>query len=177
MRAAKEPSTELDPRYSSEDAAPTSWAEARDRLAAAEIFWLATVRPEGRPHVTPLIAVWHDGALYFSTGPEERKARNLAANPYCTLTTGSNALGEGMDLVVEGRAAEVHDDARLRQLAEAHEAKYGADWHYDVRDGDFWHRVGGRATVYEVAPVTAYGFARGARYAQTRWRFERGGAG
>ncbi|MEV0603567.1 pyridoxamine 5'-phosphate oxidase family protein [Streptomyces sp. NPDC050315] len=174
--AAKEPLTELDPRYSVKDAAPTSWAEARDRLAAAEIFWLSTVRPEGRPHVTPLIAVWLDDALYFSTGPEERKARNLAANPCCTLTTGSNALNEGLDLVVEGEAVEVHDEALLRRLADAHETKYGSDWHYEVRDGAFFHEAGGRATVYEVAPVTAYGFAKGA-YSQTRWRFERGGAG
>jgi hypothetical protein len=54
----------------------------------------STVRPDGRPHVTPLIAVWHAGALWFATGPEERKARNLAENPSCVLTPGRSDLVE-----------------------------------------------------------------------------------
>ena len=71
------PVTELHPQFSSPDASPTPWAEARQRLEAAEIYWLTTVRPDGRPHVTPLLAIWHEGALYFSTGVDERKAKNL----------------------------------------------------------------------------------------------------
>ncbi len=46
-------------------------------LEASEIFWLSTVRRDGRPHVTPLPAMWLDGALHFCTGPEEQKAKNL----------------------------------------------------------------------------------------------------
>ena len=53
------------------------------------------MRQDGRPHVTPLIAVWLEHALYFCTGPDERKARNLAWNSYYVVTTGSNALGKG----------------------------------------------------------------------------------
>ncbi len=71
----------------------------------AKVFWISTVHPDGRPHVTPLIAVLSDGALYFCTGPRERKAENLALNPHCVLTTGCNSLDEGVDLVVEGHAA------------------------------------------------------------------------
>jgi nitroimidazol reductase NimA-like FMN-containing flavoprotein (pyridoxamine 5'-phosphate oxidase superfamily) len=82
------PSTQVDQRYSTPDAAATPWGEARARLEGAEVYWLTTVRPGGRPHVTPLIAVWVDEALWFCTGPEERKARNLAANTGCVLTTG-----------------------------------------------------------------------------------------
>ena len=78
MDTAREPTTELDPRYSSEGASPLPWAEGRRRIEEAGIFWIATVRPDGRPHVTPLISVWLDGAAYFCTGPQERKARNLA---------------------------------------------------------------------------------------------------
>jgi hypothetical protein len=70
---ATEPATALDSRYSVEDAVPTGWPEARNRLEQAEVFWLSTVRPDGRPHVTPLIAVWADDALHFCTGPDEAK--------------------------------------------------------------------------------------------------------
>lgn len=56
-------------------ASPTGWAEARGELAAALVYWLSTVRPDGRPHITPLIGVWQDGALYFCTDPEERKVK------------------------------------------------------------------------------------------------------
>jgi nitroimidazol reductase NimA-like FMN-containing flavoprotein (pyridoxamine 5'-phosphate oxidase superfamily) len=87
-----EPRPELQQRFSDDGASATPWADVQDRLAAAEIWWLSTVRPDGRPHVTPLIAVWHDGAMYFCTGPDERKALNLAENPHCVLTTGNNDL-------------------------------------------------------------------------------------
>lgn len=93
---AKQPTTELDARYSSalnprpgaSDVTATDWSEAERQLGAAEIFWLSTVRPDGRLHVTPVIAAWHDGVMYFSTGPEEQKAKNLAHDGHCALTTG-----------------------------------------------------------------------------------------
>ena len=170
--ARSEPVTELDARFSSESATPTGWSQARKGLEGAEVYWLSTVRPDGRPHVTPLIAVWHDGALSFCTGATERKAKNLEHNPHVILTTGSNALGEGLDLVVEGDARRITDDARLHALADAYESKYGEDWHFDVRDGTF-HQGDIEALVYEVAPTTAFGFGRGERYSQTRWRFEK----
>lgn len=67
------------------------------------MYWLSIVHPEGRPHVTPIAGVWLDDALCFSTGQEERKARNLALNTACVVTTGCNVL-DGMDVVVEGEA-------------------------------------------------------------------------
>lgn len=63
------------------------------------------VRPDGRPHFSTLLGVWLDGALYSCAGPGERKAKNLAQNPHCILTTGRNDLADGVDLVVEGDAA------------------------------------------------------------------------
>lgn len=164
-----EPVTELDARYSSPGARPTSWAEGRGVLETARVYWLSTVRPEGRPHVTPLLAVWADGALHFCTGATERKARNLAHHPEVVLTTGQNDLDRGLDLVVEGNAVRVNDDAPLRRLAGAYEDKYGSGWHFEVRDGAF-HGGGGAALVYRVAPATAFGFRKG-EYSQTRWRF------
>jgi hypothetical protein len=168
---SREPVTELDPRYSSEGAPPTEWAEAREHLAAAEVFWVSTVRPDGRPHVTPLLAVWLDDALHFTSGPEERKVRNLVQNPRCVLTTGCNTFQEGLDLVVEGDAVQVREDAVLRRVARVYESKYGAGWRFDVRNGAFHHPEGGQALVYELAPSTAFGFRKG-EYSQTRWRFE-----
>jgi nitroimidazol reductase NimA-like FMN-containing flavoprotein (pyridoxamine 5'-phosphate oxidase superfamily) len=167
-----EPRTELDARYSDPKATATPWAEAVERLTAAELFWLSTVRPDGRPHVTPLLAVWLDDALHFCTGPDERKSRNLVANRHCVLTTGANALHEGFDLVVEGDAVPVRDEARLRRLATAYEAKYGAEWHFEVVDGAFEEPAEGhRAEVFGVAPTTVFGFGKGV-YSQTRWRFD-----
>src|SRR5262249_48101044 len=64
--AAREPITTVDPDFSSKD--------ARTRLGAAEVFWISTVGRDGRPHGTPLIAVWLDDALFFTTGESERKA-------------------------------------------------------------------------------------------------------
>ena len=167
---AQDPVTELDPRYSDDAATQTVWAEARRRLQDAELFWVTTVRPDGRPHTTPLIAVWLDGALYFTTGPTEQKAKNIAQNRHCILMTGCNALKEGVDLVVEGDAVKVSDDDKLVRIADAYVAKYGEEWRFEVRDGAFHHGPG-TAWVFEVAPSTAYGFAKG-DYSHTRWRFE-----
>lgn len=169
--AATEPVTELDARYSSGRATPTAWGDAQRQLQDAEVSWLSTVRPDGRPHVTPLLSVWLDGAPHFCTGAGEQKAKNLEKNPHCILTTGCNALREGLDLVVEGDAVRVSDDATLQPLADAWESKYGSDWHFDVRDGVFFGE-GGEAVVYRIEPSTAYGFGREGEYSQTRWRFD-----
>jgi nitroimidazol reductase NimA-like FMN-containing flavoprotein (pyridoxamine 5'-phosphate oxidase superfamily) len=163
------PTTDLDARYSDPEADPVAWDTAWERLTQAELFWLTTVRPDGGPHVTPLIAVWFDGAGYFCTGPEERKAKNLDTNSQVVLTTGTNTLREGLDLVVEGDAVVVRDPDRLKRVADAYFEKYGSDWRFQVTDGGFVHEAG-RAHVYEVRPVTVYGFAKGT-YGQTRWRF------
>lgn len=164
-----EPVAVLDRRFSAPEAAPTPWSTARERLEQAEVFWLSTVRPDGRPHVTPLIALWHNDALYFCTGPTERKAKNLAGNTRCVLTTGTNTLNTGLDVVVEGEATIIHDEPRLRALADAYEVKYGPEWHFDVRDGAF-QGDGGEALVYRVAPSAVFAFAKG-EYSQTRWDF------
>jgi nitroimidazol reductase NimA-like FMN-containing flavoprotein (pyridoxamine 5'-phosphate oxidase superfamily) len=78
--AEREPVAELG-AFSSPGAVSPGWARARGDLQYAQVYWLSSVRPGGRPHVTPLLGVWLDGALYFCTGPTERKARNLAQNP------------------------------------------------------------------------------------------------
>jgi nitroimidazol reductase NimA-like FMN-containing flavoprotein (pyridoxamine 5'-phosphate oxidase superfamily) len=169
--AVSNPVAELDPAFSSDDATPTQWTEGRGHLEQAELYWLSTVRPDGRPHVTPLVAVWLDGALYFCTGAEERKAKNLAHNTHCVITTGCNTIDEGLDLVVEGDAVRVSDDATLQRVADTYDSKYGPPFHFTVRDGGFLNDEGGAALVYEVSPMTAFGFGKGESFSQTRWRF------
>lgn len=167
--SADKPTTQFHPAFSSPQAAAIPWEQAQAALEGAEIFWIATVRPEGRPHVTPLIAVWQGGALYFCSGASERKAKNLAENPNCTLTTGCNFLNQGLDLVVEGRAEPVSEKNLLQALAEAYDQKY--DWHYEVQEGMFVS-AGRPARVYEVRPKVVFGFGRDGGFSQTSYRFE-----
>jgi nitroimidazol reductase NimA-like FMN-containing flavoprotein (pyridoxamine 5'-phosphate oxidase superfamily) len=77
----------LDTRFS-EATEAVGWRQVSDVLAAAELYWLTTVRKDGRPHVTPLIGAWVDDGLVFCTGPEEQKAQNLAASTAVAVTTG-----------------------------------------------------------------------------------------
>ena len=166
----KEPVAELHEQFSSDGATVTPWADAQQHLETAEVFWLSTVRPDGRPHVTPMVAVWLEGALYFSTGPTERKAQNLAKNAHCIITTGCNALSEGLDLVVEGDAVVLRDVATLQRVADKYAAKYDAPFRFTVRDFAFYGE-GGEALVYRVTPTRAFGYGRGERFSATRWLF------
>ena len=98
----KQPVTELDTRFSDQDAFATDWEETRRVLENADLFWISTVRVDGRPHVTPLVAVWLDDVIYFATGPGEQKAVNLRTNRNVILTTGCSDWERGLDVVVEG---------------------------------------------------------------------------
>lgn len=164
------PVTTLDQRYSGQAAEATGWAETRRVLAEAELFWLTTVRADGRPHVTPLVAVWLDEALHFSTGPTEQKARNLAASPHVILTTGCNGWQSGLDVVLEGDAVQVSDEARLRRLAKAWTAKWDGSWQYEVRGGSF-QMEGSPVLVFAVAPVKVLAFGKGQPFSHTTHRF------
>jgi nitroimidazol reductase NimA-like FMN-containing flavoprotein (pyridoxamine 5'-phosphate oxidase superfamily) len=169
---AEMPVTELHAEFSSPGATPTGWVEGRRQIDEAEVFWLSTVRPDGRPHVTPLLAVWHADAMYFCTGPGERKAKNLQQSPKCILTTGQNGL-DGLDVVVEGQAVEVGDAAERQQVVNTYESKYGA--HFTAPEGT-WFGLGdairaGKVLLYRVTPTTVLGFAKGEQFSQTRWRF------
>src|SRR5947199_10672015 len=117
--AATEPVNELDARFSDPDASATAWADVHRLIQRAELFWISTVRSDGRPHVTPIPAVWRDGALYFCTGAGEQKGVNLARNGNCALVTGNNTWKSGLDVVIEGCAQRVSDEALLQRLADA----------------------------------------------------------
>ncbi|MGB9183807.1 MAG: pyridoxamine 5'-phosphate oxidase family protein [Solirubrobacteraceae bacterium] len=162
--------TTLDPRFSGPDAIATPWDETRRVLQTAELFWITTVRADGRPHVTPLVAVWLDDAIHFSTGAAEQKGVNLAGNPHVILTTGCNSWDQGVDVVVEGEAIQVTDDGMLTRLAEAWATKWDGRWRYEARDGGFYHQGGGASLVFSVAPSKILAFGKGS-FSHTRHRF------
>jgi general stress protein 26 len=164
-----DPTAEIDRRFSDPDAGATPWSEVVSALEGAELYWLTTVRANGRPHVTPLIGVWHDDAVHFCTGPGEQKARNLAANRQVALTTGNNAWAQGLDVVVEGAAVQVVERDALQRLADAYEAKYGSRWHFDVGDGVFGDGEH-EAAVFRIEPSKVLAFNKDP-HAQTRYRF------
>jgi Pyridoxamine 5'-phosphate oxidase len=158
--------------FSQPDAIPTPWADGLERLRAADTYWVSTVRPDGRPHVTPVVAVWHEEALWFATGPTERKAKNLASNPSCVVTVGRSDLAEGaLDVMLEGRVEGVTDKAQLEPVAGLLNAKYpNGPWHFIAQDGGFTSRDGGSLVlVFRVRHTRALGFRKGDYYSQTTW--------
>ena len=165
-----DPTDKLDGRFSDPEAEATPWAEAVGVLERAELYWLTTVRTDGRPHVTPLIGVFADERVHFCTGLDEQKARNLEHNDRVAITTGNNTWASGLDVVVEGTAVRVSDDDTLQRLADAWEAKYGSEWHWEVADGMFRHADGGAAAVFRIEPTKVLAFAKDP-HGQTTYRF------
>lgn len=154
---------------------PIPWSRAPDQLQDDSIrktTWLTTVRPDGRPHVAGVGALWLDGKFYIASGEGTRKSRNPAANPNCVISV---TLAD-LDLVVEGIATWVSDGATLQRLAERFVTQ---GWPTRV-EGDAltapysapsagpppWY-------LYAVTPLTAFGVATAEPFGATRWRFER----
>jgi general stress protein 26 len=166
----RQPTTELHEGFSSPGASARPWDEVVDVLTTSEMFWLSTVRGDGRPHVTPLPAIWLDDALHICCGDAEQKARNLASEPRCILTTGTNEIGAGLDVVVEGTASRVKDADTLRRLADLWKAKL--DWDFEVGEDAFRDGAGRTGLVYSVVPTKVLAFGKGEPFSQTRYRFD-----
>ena len=157
--------------------APIPWSRARDELEGVstndthKTYWLATVRPDGRPHVAGVGALWDDGKFYFTSGAGTRKSRNLAANPNCTISVTLPTL----DLVVEGTTSRVTDQATLQRIAERYAAQ---GWPASASDDALTAAYSAPSAgpppwnLYVVTPVTAVGVATAEPYGATRWRFE-----
>jgi general stress protein 26 len=170
------PVTTFDDRFSDPAATAVEWEESRSALEMAELFWITTVRADGRPHVTPVVAVWTEEAIWFSTGADEQKFANLRANPHVVMTTGCNRWDSGLDVVVEGDAVRVTDDAVLSRVADAFAAKWDGRWRFIARDGSFRSPDGsGDATVFSISPVKVFAHAKGDPFGATRHMFRRDG--
>ena len=158
-------------------APPLLWSRPHDLLAAgvpqADVpFFLGTSRPDGRPSAAGIGALWLDGDLYFTSGPGTRKARNLAANPACTISVRL----DGIDLVLEGAATRAVDRPTLERVAGLYrEGGWPAEVDGDAFTAPFsapsagpppWH-------LYRFSFRTAFGVATAEPYGATRWRFDR----
>lgn len=150
------------------------WSYPRDLLdggafKSTHAAFLGTIRPGGRPHAAGVGAAWHDGDMYFQTGPRTQKARNVAANPACTIS----ASLPGIDLVFEGDAQRVGDAVTLEAIAEIYR---DGGWPVQVEGDAFlapysapsggpppWH-------LYRVTFHTVFGVG-GDPAGATRWRF------
>lgn len=153
-----------------------SWSRPRDLLAAgapgpSATFFLGTVGPDGRPHAAGVGALWHDDDLYFTSSPAARKARNLAANPDCTIS----ASLKGIDLVLEGTAVRVTD----RPTLEAAAARFReGGWPAEVEGDAFTAPYSAPSAgpppwqLYRFTIHTAFGVAGEEPYGASRWRFE-----
>src|SRR5262245_2099887 len=158
------------------------WARVRERLEEGftqgpgsggperHTCWLATVRPDGAPHVMPLGVLWVDGAFYFSTGATTRKGKNLASNPHCAIAVATHDF----DIVGGGEAVKVADDGKLQRIADVYASQ---GWQPTVRDGALYaeYRAPSAGSppweVYEVTPTTVFGLGTAEPYGATRWRF------
>ena len=167
--------TTLDTRYSDPAAEATSWDETSRILDSAELFWVTTVRADGRPHVTPVVAAWTEGGVCFTTGDEEQKYLNLRANPHVVVTTGCAHWDQGVDVVVEGEAVQVTDEGTLHRLAAAVTKKWDGRWRWTARDGSFADADNadspGRAQVFLVRPDKVFAHKKGDPFGATTHKF------
>ena len=139
--------------------------------AAYHVHWLATTRPDGRPHLIPFGAAYSDGCFYIVSGAGTRKSKDLAANPRCSI----GFAAKGVHVVLEGEARKVTDEAQLKRIAEVYAS---TGWAPTVRENAFWHEYSAPSAgpppwdVYEFRPQTVFGFAAGDPPGATRWRVE-----
>jgi len=156
--------------------APLLWSRPHDLFEAGIFFgrpaFLGTTRPDGRPHAAGIATLWLDGDIFFTSGPETRKSRNLATNPVCTISASLATI----DIVLQGEAVRVTDGSTLERLAAR--CREGG-WPVQVEDDAFtgqysapsagpppWH-------LYRFTFHTAIGNATAEPHGATRWRFER----
>lgn len=142
------------------------WAWAVERLVDAHIYWIATTRPDGRPHARPVWAVWcgDEGALSFSTG--SLAASNLAANPAITV----HLETDPEVVILEGTAAAISDRSELQTVLDAYNPKYGEEVTVDTIPGPFLRVALERAFGWIAADDASDG---GAQFhgTATRWIF------
>jgi len=154
-------------------AAPLPWSRALKQLEAgtAGSYWLSTTKPDGRPHVAAVGALWVDGKIYFTSSTRTRKGRNLAANPDCVFSVSLT----GIDLVVEGTAIRITDRPTLLRLANRYaDQGWPASVSGEALTAEYSAPSAGPPpwNLYVVRPITAFGVATAEPSGATRWRFD-----
>lgn len=137
-----------------------AWTSVEEKLRTSRNYWIGSTRPDGRPHAMPVWGVWSEGAFFFSTDPESRKGRNLAANPGIVvhLESGDDAI------ILEGRVSIVTEPQLLNKADQAYFAKYQ------------FHLSGEEAAsglVYRLKPKVVFAWLEATfPTSATRWKFE-----
>jgi Pyridoxamine 5'-phosphate oxidase len=162
--------------------APLDWDDVRRTLEANltqapetggpdhHTFWLSTIDPDGRPHMTAVGAFWVDGRYYFTGGARTRKIRNIERDPRCAFGVALH----GYDVALEGHAVRVTDEAQLERLAQVF-AQGG--WAPTVADGGFTHQFSAPSAgpppwfVYQFTTDDAYAVKTKQPGGATRWTF------
>jgi hypothetical protein len=153
---------------------PVPWSRVVAALESEEpdkqTPFLATTRPDGRPHLAGVGALWDNGKVYVVSGAGTRKSQNLAANPRCSVGFSLT----GIDVVIEGSAARVTDAGTLERLAR----RYGDQgWPARVEDGAFTYDYSAPSAgpppwnLYEITPMTVFAVLGEEPGGATRWRF------
>jgi hypothetical protein len=140
------------------------WSWAVEKLQTSRDFWLATVRPDGRPHLAPVWSVWFEDALFFSTDPASRKGRNLALNINCAVSTD----GADATVIVDGTVSTCDDFDLRRRVAELYAAKY--EWVLTATETGVALSDGVSTPLYMIEPRTVLGMTDEVTSRMTRWR-------
>ncbi|MEX2100266.1 MAG: pyridoxamine 5'-phosphate oxidase family protein [Acidimicrobiia bacterium] len=135
------------------------WEWATERLDRSREYWVSSVRPDGRPHASPVWGVWHDGLVWFSCSGESRKAKNLDRDPRCVVTT-NDAV---QPVIVEGSAGRIRDRSPIERYTELTNDKYGVSYEIDFYLAN---------AVFAVSPATVFGLDdENFTGSPTRWHF------
>ncbi len=138
-----------------------AWEWAHARIAGSHDYWLATVRPDGRPHLMPVWGVWDGQALWFSSANGSRKATNLRARPRCSVSTDNPYE----PVVLEGNALPVTDAGRRQHALDLENSKYGTDYGAEMIDP-------AHNTWFSLRPVWAFALdEHDFSGSPTRWSF------
>ena len=157
------------PGYLAPAAGGTSpWAWAEERLVRSHTYWVATVWPDGRPHVFPVWGAWFDQTFWFSCDLSSRKARNIKLNPNCVVTT-EDPLEP---VVLDGMATRVIDRQATARYVDVEREKYASEWNEELYTVDFFDGNLGGGCTDRVEPSTGFGLVeRKFASSPTRWTF------
>jgi hypothetical protein len=102
------------------------WATVRKELEDAPTYWVATTRPDGRPHVVPRDGIWVDDTWYYGGSPETVHNRNVRKNPSVVMHVGDGIKA----IIVEGEVAKASPSREIAQhLSDVNNEKYA---HYGM---------------------------------------------
>ncbi|MGI8789931.1 MAG: pyridoxamine 5'-phosphate oxidase family protein [Actinomycetota bacterium] len=97
------------------------WTDVERKLESASAYWIASTRPDGRPHVIPRDGMWIDGGLYYGGSPATVHHRNITHNPLVAVH-----IGDGQEAIIVEGAVEIEKptEEMAERLSEESFAKY-----------------------------------------------------